>query len=38
MLFFSEFVFEMSQDGPLSAGYYNIVYLQQGVPDNVPET
>jgi len=38
MLCFSEFVFEIGQDGPLSASHYNIIHLQQGVPDHVSET
>jgi len=31
LLCFSEFVFEIGQDGPLSASHYNIVHLQKGV-------
>jgi len=38
MLCFSEFVFKIGQDGPLSARHYNIVHFQQGVPEHVSET
>jgi len=38
MMCFSEFVFEIVQDGPVSAGCYIIINLQQGVPDHVSET
>jgi len=38
MLCIWEFVFEVSQNGPLSAGNHNIVHLQLGVPDDVSET
>ena len=38
ILCFSEFVFELVPYGPLLASRYNIVHLQQGVPDHVSET
>jgi len=38
MLCFSEFVFEIGQDGPILGSYHNIFRFQQGVPYHVSET
>jgi hypothetical protein len=32
-----KFAFETGQDGPIPESHYNIIHLQQGVPDHVSE-